>query len=45
MKRPIQRNRSLAIAASRPAAPGLWFYLLAGSALLAFWFTASLALR
>jgi hypothetical protein len=45
MKRPIQRNRSLAIAASRPAAPGLWFYLLAATALLASWFTVSAALR
>jgi hypothetical protein len=45
MKRPTQRNRSLAIAASRPAAPGLWFYLLAASVLLASWFAASFALR
>jgi hypothetical protein len=45
MKRPTQRNRSLAIAASRPAAPGLWFYLLAATALLASWFTASSAFR
>jgi hypothetical protein len=45
MKRPIQRNRSVAIAAFRPAAPGLWFYLVAGTALLTSWFTASFAFR
>jgi hypothetical protein len=45
MKRSTQRNRSLAIATSRPADPALWFYLLAASALLASWFAASFALR